>query len=204
MAVQLLVNFCNHWLPGKYYLGSKVDSVKLWPNEKFESFYTSNFHKTFEGVGQKSCQKSLHKPCTLVDQKVIVITRHLVFLPCGLGFCSFPWHYDWINYQLWGREFTMAFELFMKLHIWDQKEITLRDSLQKFITLHKARSVYLWGWCRMLVEIELLPRGWPHGVPSFAKNLKKVHIYPNLVITLLEVNSLTFHSLHYIVHTCFV
>ena len=80
-----------------------------------------------------------------------------------------------------------------------QREITLRDSLQKFITLHKARSVYLWGWCRMLVEIELLPRGWPHGVPSMPKNLKKVQIYPNLVITLLEVNSLTLHNLHYIV-----
>ena len=39
----------------------------------------------------------------------------------------------------------------------------------------------------MLVEIELLP-----------KNLKKVQIYPNLVITLLEVNSLTLHNLHYI------
>ena len=80
-----------------------------------------------------------------------------------------------------------------------QREITLRDSLQKFITLHKARSVYLWGWCRMLVEIELLPWGWPHGVPSMPKNLKKVQIYPNLVITLLEVNSLTLHNLHYIV-----
>ena len=78
-----------------------------------------------------------------------------------------------------------------------QREITLRDSLQKFITLHKARSVYLWGWCRMLVEIELLPRGWPHGVPSMPKNLKKVQIYPNPVITLLEVNSLTLHNLHY-------
>ena len=31
------------------------------------------------------------------------------------------------------------------------------------------------------------------------KNLKKVQIYPNLVITLLEVNSLTLHNLHYIV-----
>ena len=74
-----------------------------------------------------------------------------------------------------------------------------RDSLQKFITLHKARSLYLWGWCRMVVEIELLPRGWPNGVPSMPKNLKKVQIYPNLVITLLDVNRLTFHSLHYIV-----
>jgi hypothetical protein len=50
----------------------------------------------------------------------------------------------------------------------------------------------------MLVEIELLPRGWPHGLPSMPKNLKKVQIYPNLVITLLEVNSLTLHNLHYI------
>ena len=80
-----------------------------------------------------------------------------------------------------------------------QRENTLRYSLQKFITLHKATSVYLWGWCRMLVEIELLPRGWPNGVPSMPKNLKKVQIYPNLVITLLEVNSLTLHNLHYIV-----
>ena len=31
------------------------------------------------------------------------------------------------------------------------------------------------------------------------KNLKKVQIYPNLVITLLEVNSLTLRNLHYIV-----
>ena len=80
-----------------------------------------------------------------------------------------------------------------------QRDITLRDSLQKFIALHKARSVYLWGWCRMLVEIKLLPWGWPNGVPSMPKNLKKVQIYPNLVITLLEVNSLTLHNLHYIV-----
>jgi hypothetical protein len=29
------------------------------------------------------------------------------------------------------------------------------------------------------------------------KNLKKVQIYPNPVITLLEVNSLTLHNLHY-------
>ena len=50
----------------------------------------------------------------------------------------------------------------------------------------------------MPVKIELLPRGRPHGVPSMPKNLKKVQIYPNLVITLLEVNSLTLHNLHYI------
>ena len=31
------------------------------------------------------------------------------------------------------------------------------------------------------------------------KNLKKVQIYPNLVVTLLEVNSLTLHNLHFIV-----
>ena len=42
----------------------------------------------------------------------------------------------------------------------------------------------------MLVEIELLPWGRPHRVPSMPKNLKKVQIYPNLVITLLEVNTL--------------
>jgi len=50
----------------------------------------------------------------------------------------------------------------------------------------------------MLVEIELLPRGWTPGVPSMPKNLKKVQTYPNPVITLLEVNSLTLHTLHYI------
>ena len=44
----------------------------------------------------------------------------------------------------------------------------------------------------MLVEIELLP-----GVPNMPKNLKKVQIYPNPVITLLEVISLTLHNLHY-------
>ena len=79
----------------------------------------------------------------------------------------------------------------------NQREISLRDSLQKFITLHKSKSVYLWGWCRMLVEIDLLPWGWPHAVSSMPKNLKKVQIYPNPVITLLEVNSLTLHNLHY-------
>ena len=47
----------------------------------------------------------------------------------------------------------------------------------------------------MLVEIELLP----HGVPSMPRNLKKVQIYPNPVITLLELNSSTLHNLHYIV-----
>jgi hypothetical protein len=36
-------------------------------------------------------------------------------------------------------------------------------------------------------------------VPSMPKSLKKVHICPNLVITLLEVNSLTLHNLRYIV-----
>ena len=66
-----------------------------------------------------------------------------------------------------------------------------KEKIQKFITLHKARSVYLWGWCRMLVEI-----GWPNVVLSIPKNLKKVQIYPNLVITLLEVNSLTLHNLN--------
>ena len=51
----------------------------------------------------------------------------------------------------------------------------------------------------MLVEIELLPQGWPNWVPSMPKNLKKVQIYPNPVITLLDVNSLILHDLHYIV-----
>ena len=32
---------------------------------------------------------------------------------------------------------------------------------------------------------------------SMPKNLKKVQIYPNPVITLLEVNNLTLHNLHY-------
>ena len=36
-------------------------------------------------------------------------------------------------------------------------------------------------------------------VERMPKNLKKVAIYSNLVITLLEVNSLTLHNLHYIV-----
>ena len=49
----------------------------------------------------------------------------------------------------------------------------------------------------MPVEIVLLPQGCPHAVPIMPKNLKKVQIYPNLVITLLEVNSLTLHNLHY-------
>ena len=34
-------------------------------------------------------------------------------------------------------------------------------------------------------------------VPSMPKNTKKVQIYPNPVITLLEANSLTLHNLHY-------
>ena len=53
----------------------------------------------------------------------------------------------------------------------------------------------------MLVEMELLPQGVTQrdGVPSMPKTLKQVQIYPNLVITLLEVNSLTLHNLHYIV-----
>ena len=50
----------------------------------------------------------------------------------------------------------------------------------------------------MPLKVELLPWGWPHGVQSVPKNLKNVQIYPNLVITLLEVNSLTLHNLHYI------
>jgi hypothetical protein len=50
----------------------------------------------------------------------------------------------------------------------------------------------------MLVKIELLAWGLPQGVPSMPKNPKKVKIYPNPVITLLEVNSLTLNNLHYI------
>ena len=48
----------------------------------------------------------------------------------------------------------------------------------------------------MLVEIELLPWGRPHGVPSMPKNLKKVQIYPKLVITLLDMNRLTLLNLN--------
>ena len=51
----------------------------------------------------------------------------------------------------------------------------------------------------MLVEIELLPWGLPHGVPSMPMNLKEVVIYPDLVFTILEVNTLTLHNLHYVV-----
>ena len=40
----------------------------------------------------------------------------------------------------------------------------------------------------------MTPRGPKYSMP---KNLKKVQIYPNLVITPLEVNSLTLHNLHY-------
>ena len=96
-------------------------------------------------------------------------------------------------------EIVYLVEKLLVIHMYWQREITLRDSLQKFITLHKARSVYPWGLCRKLVEIELMPQGWPHGVPSMPKNLKKVQICHNLFITLLEVNSLTLHNLHYIV-----
>ena len=46
----------------------------------------------------------------------------------------------------------------------------------------------------MFVEIELYEI---YGVPSMPKNIKKVQINPNLAITLLEVNSLTLHNLHY-------
>ena len=78
-----------------------------------------------------------------------------------------------------------------------QRENTLRDSLQKFITLHKARSVHI-----SLRLVQNACRNWatapgvtPRG-PSMPKNLKKVQIYLNPVITLLEVNSLTFHNLY--------
>ncbi len=62
----------------------------------------------------------------------------------------------------------------------------------------------------MPLEIELLPSGWSHGVPSMTMNLKKVQNYPqpvkwatlfraNPVIILLQVSSLTLNNLHYIV-----
>ena len=42
----------------------------------------------------------------------------------------------------------------------------------------------------MPLEIELLPRGWPHRVPSMPKNLEKVQIYPKPVkwATLFRAN----------------
>ena len=56
----------------------------------------------------------------------------------------------------------------------------------------------------MLVEIELLcTTGVTPWGPKYAQEPKKVQMYPNLVITLLEVNSLTMYNLHYIV-PCFV
>ena len=91
---------------------------------------------------------------------------------------SCAWHKKSIvvrqcQWKFWKSGDTQMQECFLSLsylYIWpliiiglwlanydDQREITLRDSLQKLTTLHKARSVYLWGWCRMLVEIELLP-----------------------------------------------
>ena len=36
---------------------------------------------------------------------------------------------------------------------------------KKILLSTKQCHLYLWGWCRMLVEIELLAWGWPHGVP---------------------------------------
>ena len=51
----------------------------------------------------------------------------------------------------------------------------------------------------MLVEIELLPQGDQTGSQICQRTFKKVQIYPNLLITLLEVKSLTLHNLHYIV-----
>ena len=79
----------------------------------------------------------------------------------------------------------------------------LRDSLEKFITLLKARAVYLgrleqnqnFSQIQLLeilyvlvktrqnqknpyffpgLEIELPPQGWSHGVPSMPRNLEKV------------------------------
>ena len=128
----------------------------------------------------------------------------LVFMPVNY----FQWKKEWSQTQMtkiwfstvWLHLFTESAYSAMNF-FWCElysKRFSLRDYLQKFFTLHKARSVYLWVWCRMLVEIELLPRGWPNGVPSMPKNLnKKVQIYPNLVITLLEVNRLLLETTDY-------
>ena len=44
----------------------------------------------------------------------------------------------------------------------------------------------------------IAPGVTPQG-PKYAQEPKKVQIYPNPVITILEINSLTFHNLHHIV-----
>jgi hypothetical protein len=73
----------------------------------------------------------------------------------------------------------------------------------------KIRNPLFFSWPPMTLEIELLPSGLPHGLPSMPKTLVKVQIYPkpvkcatlfraNTVITLLQVNSLTLNNLHYI------
>ena len=74
----------------------------------------------------------------------------------------------------------------------------------------KSEKHLFFSWPPMPLEIELLPRGWPHRVPSMPKNLEKVQIYPkpvkwatlfraNPFIILLQVNSLILNNLHYIV-----
>jgi hypothetical protein len=54
--------------------------------------------------------------------------------------------------------------------------------LQKFITLHKARLVYFWGWCRMLVEIALLPQGCSTGSQVCPSNLKRLRTTPTQLL----------------------
>ena len=61
-----------------------------------------------------------------------------------------------------------------------QREITLRDSLQKFITLHKARLDIF--WCRMLVEIELLPGGDPTRSQVCPRILKRFRSTPTQLL----------------------
>ena len=71
---------------------------------------------------------------------------------------------------------------------------------------NKIRKTPLFSLPPMPLEIELLTRGLPKGVPSMPKNLEKVQIYPRPLkwATLfmenpLQINSLTLTNLHYIV-----
>ena len=52
----------------------------------------------------------------------------------------------------------------------------------------------------MLVQLSYCPRGDPTGSQACQRTLKRFNSTPTyLVITLLEVNSLTLHNLHHIV-----
>ena len=90
----------------------------------------------------------------------LIVSKNLV---CGTTNRNFP--IIWRNWRA-------------KTNTYYQREITLRDSLQKCITLHKARSLYLRGWCRMLVEIELLPWGDPKGSQVCPRTLKRFRSTP--------------------------